>query len=429
MSATTTGFDHPAIDALNAIDAGLGALLDAPLWSLPTGELGPLLVRAERLARRLDAARVVLTNQADVTGLAEREGATSLQAWLRAVADVPITDTKHRLRLHHALGSRPATKAAFHTGTISITGATAITDAITALPPAVPAAMHDEVEALLVETAADEGTHAVAARAAEIIHRFAPDALEDRENRQRQANALTLTQRHDGSLGLRGHLDTEHAALALAVLGAHAAPRPATDGTPDTRDAPTRYAHALIDVLHLASATSPTSRGEPPHIAVTISLAALQAGLHNTAGTAPGLLHTGTPISAGTARRLACDARLIPIVLGTNSEPLDIGRASRTWPAPIRRAIEARDHGCTMPGCDRPPTWSDIHHLIHWVDGGPTTVDNGTLLCRRHHTLVHHHSWTITMINNQPHAIPPTWLDHTQTPRLHSRFKTRQLQP
>jgi 5-methylcytosine-specific restriction protein A len=68
-------------------------------------------------------------------------------------------------------------------------------------------------------------------------------------------------------------------------------------------------------------------------------------------------------------------------------------------------------------------------HLIHWADGGPTNVNNGTLLCRRHHTQVHHHGWTSRMINNQPHAIPPRWLDHTQTPRLHSRFTTRQLQP
>jgi hypothetical protein len=429
MSATTTGFDHPAIDALTAIDAGLGALADAPLWSLPVAGLADLITRAQRLARRLDAALVTLTNQADVTGLAEHQGATSLPGWLRAVADVPVRDTKHRLALHHALGSLPLTAVAFGAGAISMAGATAIADAITALPPAVPAALHAEVETLLVETAADEGTRAVADRAADIIHRFAPDALEDREARHRQTNALTLTNRHDGSLGIRGHLDTENAALALAVLGAHATPRPATGGTPDTRDAPTRYADALIDVLHLAASTSPTSRGEPPHLAVTISLHALQAALHNTPGTDPALTAAGGRLSAATARRLACDARLIPIVLGTNSEPLDIGRASRVWPAPIRRAIETRDHGCTMPGCDRPPNWCDTHHLIHWIDGGPTSLDNGTLLCRRHHTLVHHHGWTIRMINNQPHAIPPAWLDHTQTPRLHSRFKTRQLQP
>lgn len=426
MSATTTGFDHPAIDAMQAIETGLATLVEAPLWSLPAAELAALLVRVERLAHRLDAARVKLTNQADVAGVADREAATSLPAWLRAVADIPIAVTKHRLRLHQALGALPTAAAAFTDGRISMAGATAVTDAMAALPAGVPASLTGEIEQLLVETAAEEGTRAVAARAADITHRFAPDELEAREARQADTNALTLTQRHDGTLGIRGQLDTEHAALALAVLDAHAAPRPSSDGTPDLRDAPTRYADALIDVLQLASTASPTSRGEPPHLAITISLDALQGKL----GTDPGLLSaTGGRLSAATARRLACDATIIPIVLGAGSEPLDIGRATRLWPTPIRRAIETRDQACTMPGCERPPTWCDTHHLIPWTDGGPTSLDNGALLCRRHHNLLHHHGWTAKMINNLPHYIPPRSLDPTQTPRLHTRFTTRQLQP
>jgi len=425
MSATSTGFDHPVIDAFNAVETGLGALADAALWSLPVGELARLVLRAETLARRLDAVVVTLTNQADVMAVAEHQGATSLPAWLRAVADLPIAETKTRLRLHHALTTRDLTAAAFRTGQISRAGAAAVCDALAAMPAAVPARLTGEVETLLVETAAAEGTRAVTARATEIIHRFAPDALEARETRQTAATALTLRLHPDGTLGLRGHLDVEATARVLPVLNAYAAPRPGTDGSPDFRDTDTRYANALVDICQTASTTARTSRGEPPHLTVTISLDALKGALH----TAPGLLPTGAPISAAAARRLACDARIIPLILGTNSEPLDIGRASRTWPTPIRRAIEARDQGCTMPGCDRPPAWCDTHHLVHWIDGGPTNTDNGTLLCRRHHTLLHHHGRTAIMISNQPRYTPPHWLDHTQTPRRHTRFKTRTLQP
>ena len=159
---------------------------------------------------------------------------------------------------------------------------------------------------------------------------------------------------------------------------------------------------------------------------MTVSLDALQQKLH----TAPGLLPTGAVISAATARRLACDADLIPVALGSHGEPLDIGRASRIWPASIRRAIETRDRGCSMPGCDRPPAWCDLHHAERqWADGGETSVANGVLRCERHHTIVHHQGWRIRIVDGLPWFIPPSWLDASQTPRLHSRFKTRSLDP
>jgi hypothetical protein len=124
---------------------------------------------------------------------------------------------------------------------------------------------------------------------------------------------------------------------------------------------------------------------------------------------------------------LACDAKIIPIVLGSAGEPLDVGRATRTWPAAIRRAIEARDQGCAMPGCDRPAAWCDVHHRKHWAEGGRTCADNGVLLCERHHTLVHQDGWHIELVGGLPWFTPPAWIDARRTPRLHSRYKTRQL--
>jgi hypothetical protein len=163
----------------------------------------------------------------------------------------------------------------------------------------------------------------------------------------------------------------------------------------------------------------------PPHVSETVSLESLRG----EAGAPPGLLGHGAPISATLARRLACDAKIIPIVLGSGSEPLDVGRATRVWPAAIRRAIEARDQGCAMPGCDRPAAWCDIHHRKHWARGGETCADNGVLLCERHHTLVHHDGWHIDLKDGKPWFIPPRWIDPRQTPRLHTRYKTRNLDP
>ena len=97
-----------------------------------------------------------------------------------------------------------------------------------------------------------------------------------------------------------------------------------------------------------------------------------------------------------TIRRIACDALIIPVVLGTDSEVLDIGRAKRLFTPGILRAMWLRDRGCTIAGCTAPPFWADAHHIIHWVDGGDTSLFNGALLCGRHHSIAHQRGWTAT---------------------------------
>ena len=126
---------------------------------------------------------------------------------------------------------------------------------------------------------------------------------------------------------------------------------------------------------------------------------------------------TGVPLSAALARRLACDATLIPIVLGSASEPLDVGRATRLIPPALRRALIARDRGCAFPGCRRPPRWCEAHHIRYWSDGGATALDNLVLLCGHHHDVIHHGQWTVTITNGRPLFTPPVWLDPTRSPR------------
>lgn len=94
-------------------------------------------------------------------------------------------------------------------------------------------------------------------------------------------------------------------------------------------------------------------------------------------------------IDAQTARRLACDASVMRVVMSARSEPLDVGRRTPLVPPAMRRAVVLRDRRCRFPGCDRRHTWCDAHHVVHWADGGATAAHNLVLLCRPHHRIVH----------------------------------------
>jgi hypothetical protein len=117
----------------------------------------------------------------------------------------------------------------------------------------------------------------------------------------------------------------------------------------------------------------------------------------------------GDALSAAAIRRLACDAAIIPLVLGSNSEPLDVGRSERLVNRAMRRALNARDKGCVV--CGAPPIHCDAHHVRSWIDGGPTAISNLVLLCRRHHIDLHAGHWTITITNGTVHVSRPTWAD------------------
>ncbi|MHC6222701.1 HNH endonuclease signature motif containing protein [Arthrobacter sp. MMS24-S77] len=130
------------------------------------------------------------------------------------------------------------------------------------------------------------------------------------------------------------------------------------------------------------------------------------------------------PVPAATLRKLACDADIIPVVLGGEGQVLDIGRASRIFPAHIRKAITARDKGCAFPGCTMPAPWCEAHHIEYWSRGGPTSAANGTLLCSHHHHLIHKEDWLIQVRNQIPWFIPPPHTDPDRKPRRNHYFQT-----
>lgn len=210
-----------------------------------------------------------------------------------------------------------------------------------------------------------------------------PGALRDVADRERR-RSLYLAEMMDGMGDVRGTLTPELHDLVSTAIDARVSP---TFLDADDRRTPAqRRADALGDVCRFYldhNEDSVTSGGEKPHVTVTVDWDTL-------AGRARQLPEIAdTPVSPETIRRITCDAGIVPMVLGSDSQPLDIGRRTRTIPVSIRRALEHRDLSCTWVGCNAPISWCDAHHITHWADGGRTDLDNLTLLCRKHHTATH----------------------------------------
>uniref|UniRef100_UPI0012970D6E HNH endonuclease signature motif containing protein n=1 Tax=Ornithinicoccus halotolerans TaxID=1748220 RepID=UPI0012970D6E len=188
--------------------------------------------------------------------------------------------------------------------------------------------------------------------------------------------------------------EPEGAATIRAILTSPlAAPAPDTDG-PDPRTAPQRRYDALLTVLGRGM-TSPegTPTTTKASLVITLPYDVLRQQLTGT-----GTTLTGQLLSASVVRKLACQAEIIPMVLGSDSEVLDQGRATRTVTKGQLVRLWHRDGGCTYPGCSTPPHWCHAHHIRWWTrDHGPTDINNLTLLCARHHTHVHDHDLTATI--------------------------------
>ena len=132
---------------------------------------------------------------------------------------------------------------------------------------------------------------------------------------------------------------------------------------------------------------------------------------------------TTRPVGTGdlpesTVRTLCCDPVLRTVVLDALGNPVDLGRSTRLAPPALRRALEVRDGGCVFPGCDAPPAWCDLHHVVHWADGGTTSADNLASLCRHHHGVTHRNGWTMTTDPHHEQRFTWTRPDHTV---LHSQ--------
>ncbi|GAA2738857.1 hypothetical protein GCM10009867_32120 [Pedococcus aerophilus] len=204
-------------------------------------------------------------------------------------------------------------------------------------------------------------------------------------------------------------LDEEGAAVVDAAVDALAKPRRDEDtGELDVRSPAARRADALLDlVVRAVSAPEGVPRQAKTSLVVTVPLEVLAQRCRGA-----GMTLQGQDLGAGVVRRLACDAQVVPVVLGTAGEVLDQGMARRLFDRAQIRGLWLRDGGCTFPGCSKPAAWSDAHHLVHWADGGPTDLGNAALLCRAHHTVVHTYRYA-GRVRHEPGSKPRVEWDLT----------------
>jgi hypothetical protein len=212
------------------------------------------------------------------------------------------------------------------------------------------------------------------------------DAVENR--------MLWISKCEDGTVLLSGNFDPEGGAAILTKLN----PMTRKSGAHDSRSLEKRNADALVEMA--------SGGGSQAQIQVTSSLETL---LGLAGAPAADIEHASVPLSSKTVERLACDSSISRILLDSESTVIDVGRSKRVVSEPARRALAARDGHCRWPGCDRPASWSAAHHVVHWIHGGTTDLDNLILLCHRHHWMVHEGNWQIVRgDDDRMLTIPPT---------------------
>jgi Domain of unknown function (DUF222) len=351
----------------------------------------------------------------------DRAGATSPQNWLSALLTISPSEAKRRVRVAEALTNRyRATAAAFAEGIVDEDQAAAICSLVDGLPSCATHEQKQQAETFLLAQSRvldADGLRACRKRMHDLID---PDGSLERERDAKDKRAMHIRNHGDGTQTCSWRATDEIIAKLKAATDPLAAPRPESNGDKDDRTPGQRRADAMADLLEpaLRGDNLPRKRGNRAHLLVTIPEENLRTG-HGFGVTA-----TGEDLTAAAIRRIACDAKITPIRIDGNGVPLAVGRTRRTVTPAQWAALVIRDRGCIFPGCDRPASWCQAHHVIYWEDWGLTDLDNLVLLCDHHHDVVHHRDWAVEFgEDGHPQVIPPDWVDASRTPRRNSYWR------
>jgi hypothetical protein len=351
-------------------------------------QLREFLPLAQLGINRLSAVMTRSVAAGEARQVQQADGMVSMKTWLTGHCRLSGREAAALVRDGRRLVELPALASAYAAGDVTSAHVGLVTTAVTPARTAVAAANGIDLavtDAVLTQAARALGPEDTAKAVRRWVAGIDPDgALDDAAGMPR---VLRMAVSADGRVYLSGHLDAVGGEAVHAALEALTnADRPAGD----LRTHGQRMGDALVELARqaLRSGELPTVRGEAAQVRVSIDLMALCAE-RAAIGVAGGELSFAGPITPETARRLACDAGIVRILTGPHGLPMDVGREQRTATAAIRRALEARDLHCVFAGCAAPASWCDVHHVQHWVYGGPTSCDNGALLCQRHHTAVH----------------------------------------
>ena len=308
-----------------------------------------------------------------------------MRAWLVEDEMLAAGEASRFVQLATHLPVYPATRDALRTARISLAHAHAIVKALRSLPVAYRATIEPHLLELAVTCTPEE----IAGFVDALLEALGLDKTSDVRREKRYAErGFNIGQSFDGHRSACGSLTDEVGERLTKALELAAQPA----GPEDDRTVLQRWHDALgvIADAYLTQHGNPSFTGAPRTVMVTIDLETLENQLRDAWLTLP----SGAQISAATARRLACDAELIPVVLGRKGEVLDVGQADHEFTAAMRRAAWIRDQGrCAFPGCRNTP--GELHHIMFKRHGGPGVLDNAAWLCCYHHWLAHEGHWTL----------------------------------
>ncbi len=414
--------------------------LDATWWFHQSDDdLIDVVSQVEAARSALAAVQAGAVAEADARDLAKRRlhhGSTG--DWLTHVGGLRKGEGRRVVaRAHAVTGALSAPREGMAAARVSPEQADVIVRSVEQLPGG--QAVRARGERALLEHADSMDASELARTGRHLVHVVDPDA-EDRKLERQLAREersshvtrfLSITADGAGGVRLKGRGSAEDGALLKAALLPLSAPTPAVDDKRgdvihDPRDHSARTWDALVTVAHgaLASDRIPESHGAPARLMVTVGWDALRTGLADQGApgvVGVGLTGDGVELSVSKVRRLACDAEVIPAVLGGQGEPLDVGRARRLVTVAIWMALVIRDRHCAFPGCDRPPMMCHAHHVRHWISDGKTSLDNLVLLCGHHHRVIHEAPWKVRIDRGdaRPEFLPPPkpgiqrqWLRH-----------------
>jgi hypothetical protein len=382
-----------------AVDAWLDELAGQEPGSLDDAEQATLIHELQRIERRVASARLRVLAEAERCRTAIRSGAPSTSAWAATLTHADPQAAFRDVRLATDIEDSPVVGRALDRGDISTAHAQVVVDASRKLPSHLSPTQRRVVEQNLVAKAQEMSPSRLRKAARRALGAIEPDQevvdahenalLLDEETRALTRTSLRLHDNGDGTGTGHFTLPILQFGLLRKVIETITAPRRgrlgasrAQAGTPNDTDWDHARGLALAELIehlptdHLHPATAAT-------ILVTIDEGALRDRLR-AAG-----LDTGDKISAGDARRLACNASLVPVVLGTASLPVDLGRKNRLFNDPQRTALAARHSTCAADGCERPYSWCELHHWEPWKLGGRSDLRFAVPLCHFHHRRVH----------------------------------------
>ena len=388
-----------AIDELLAVDPR----------ELPETAVGELIVELRRQANRIDAAYYRLLENFDRRGGAVADAGTT-QAWLRQTTNMSPSTASRDVHLARDLTDMlPATAAALADGEISPAHA----QVIASLHPTLDADTVRRVEPHLADAARTHTPIDLRRWVAHVRNAYDPDGTDADEQDDYAARRLRASATIRG-VGV-GDFILPAPMYETLMTAIHALSKPIKG---DDRTPAQRRADALVTLAEMAlrSGELPVTGGVKPHVSIVIDADALAADsllaepFPNAERSPCARRNTGDFGFGGVSgrhwvRRFLCDAAISRIVMSAAGEILDAGRATRTFTAAQVRAIVARDRHCIWPGCDTPAAWCDAHHIHHWADGGVTSVENGALLCGRHHDRVHLYGHAIARIVNGGYTV------------------------